>query len=240
MRSRARTTSSEAHPFCDSPEDPSPGRVALGQRAGNKGWGARPPPRRPATRPRESDPSQRPRLISNTKPGVGGLFHPERDRRTRSRGPRRGMGWWSREPHRPQIRRREIGRSRLVCPRAPVPAARPQVTRSPKKPSPYPPATDVGAPRAARAARSHCQLRAVETGVDSEEEGTELQPRGHGRALAQRGPSPLDCRLQLALSPEWAVAAVAAGGPSTPSMRNPASPRVSPPGPALFVLVLPL
>lgn len=90
-------------------------------------------------------------------------------------------------------------RSPLACARAPVRAVRPQVTWTPEKPSPYPPATGVRAPRAARAARGHCQLRAVETGVDSEEEGAELQPRGHGRTLAQSGWSPLSCCLQLAL-----------------------------------------
>lgn len=152
------------------------------------------------------------------------------------------MGWRSRGPHGRQIWRLEIGRPRLARPRAPVLAARPQVTWSPKKPSPYPPATGVGAPRAARAPRSHCQLRAVEAGVDSEEEGTELQPRGHSRTLAQRGPSPLGCRLQLAPSPWWPVAAAAAGGrphracaaglrPAS-LLQVPPSISVLPPGPA--------
>jgi hypothetical protein len=113
--------------------------------------------------------------------------------------------------------------------RAPASPRAPDYFGHPLSP-PYPPATGVGAPRAARAARGHGQLRAVEAGVDSEEDRAELQPRGHGRAVAQSGPSLRPGRLQLA-SPEWAVAAAAVER-TTLSMRCRPMSRPLPLGPA--------
>lgn len=98
----------------DCPEDPNPGRAAPGQRAGNKGWGARPPPLRPATRPPESDPCQRPRLINNTKPGVGGPFHPG----TCRRAPGDPDAGWAGGAENPVARRSSVQRS--LCPGSPA------------------------------------------------------------------------------------------------------------------------
>lgn len=104
--------------------------------------------------------------------------------------------------------------------------------------SPYPPAAGVGAPRSAGAACRYGQLRAVEAGVDREEDGAELQPRGHGRALAQPYPTLLPGCLPLA-SPKWAVAPAAAAAAAAaaelaalPSMRRRPAPGPFPWGPA--------
>lgn len=137
-------------------------------------------------------------------------------------GAPRGREVWGRGGPRPGSgpRRKRASPRELRRPRAPVRAA-PAGTAGKPLFSPYPPATGVGAPRSAGAPRGHGQLRAVETGVDSEEDRAELQPRGHGRALAHPGRSLRPGRPPRA-SPEWAVAPAAAAAEWVvpPSMRR--------------------
>lgn len=161
--------------------------------------------------------------------GFGSPFHPGQGWRKRGPGKREG----GLEPRGSQsgrgLRRRQPSWLGLRRPRAPVRAAPAALfgTARNSLSSPYPPATGVGAARSARATRGHGQLRAVETGVDREEDGAELQPRGHGLALAQPGPTPRPGSPPQA-SPEWAVApaaAAAAQRAAPPSMRHQPTPR---------------
>lgn len=134
----------------------------------------------------ELDPGLWPSLISNTKPGVWRPLYPHGGWPTRAWGRREeGPEPQGSQPDPRLPRATKLARARR--PRAPVRAApaAPLGTARIWPSSPYPPATGVGAPpRSAGATSGHGQLRAVETGVDREEDGAELQPRGHVRALA--------------------------------------------------------
>lgn len=150
----------KAQPGPGGSGDPSPGHAALGQRksrAKNKEWGARPSPTAPHARPLNGTPAGGRTSLATQSRGRAAAFIPTR---AGGHAPREGNQEDAREewdPGRPRTPRRadRLARARLpanTCARC-VP--RELATAGNPPPSPYPPATGVGAPRAAGPASGH-------------------------------------------------------------------------------------
>ena len=148
----------QSAPHSDSAEEPIPGArcpevPGLEQRVGRLPPARRRAPLSPARL--EPDPSPWPRLISNTKPGVGRPLSTQPG--AAGRTPREGAGGREQTVSQPCRARHGLRAGKSAW--APLPAS----TCAPRalgdsETSPYPPATGVGAPRSAGAASGHGQL----------------------------------------------------------------------------------